>query len=244
MKPIRLLYLGLCFFYVPLKAQNSYQYGLFPTIDHTGTISKRFDYSLYYFGGFNLINRDENRVKQPANLFVCYAEQALTYKASSKLSFSGSYVFERQFPSKINYRNENRFYLQSTYLQQLNKETIKHRLRFDGRFIQNRSTGKSPFTSRIRYLIGINSPISKSNDKLYFSAYNEFFFNTYKDAATIYGENWAYAGIGYKSKHAGNFEVGPLYIFWVKNSRFDLDNFLYLQLTWATQLNWMKKQSN
>ena len=41
-----------------------------------------------------------------------------------------------------------------------------------------------------------------------------------------------------------NFEVGPLYIFWVKNNRFDLDNFLYLQLTWATQINWTQRHSN
>lgn len=224
------------------KAQSSYHFGLFPTIDHSGTISKKFDYSFYYFGGFNLINSQVNGTKDPANFFVFYAEQALTYKVNKHLSFTGSYVYERQHPTESNYRNENRFYLQSTYKYDLNRTTLKHRLRFDGRFIQDKTTGDAPFTSRIRYLFGVSTPLLKTSDKLYFSAYNEFFFNIYKSAVAIYGENWAYAGIGYKTAKAGNFEAGPLYIFWVNNAQNDLTNFFYLQLTWATHIDFTKKK--
>jgi len=233
---------GLLFFNLSLNAQNSFHFGLFPTIDHSGTISKKFDYSLYYFGGFNLINSEVNGVKEPANFFVFYSEQAVTYKINQHLSFTGSYVYERQHPTESNYRNENRFYLQSTYKYNLNRTTLKHRLRYDGRFVQDKATGEAPYTSRIRYLFGLSTPLTKADDRIYFSAYNEFFFNTYKAATAIYGENWAYAGVGFKTKKAGNFEAGPLYIFWVNNSKNDLTNFLYLQLTWATHFDFTKKK--
>lgn len=227
---------------INIKGQTSYHFGLFPTIDHSGTINKKLDYGIYYFAGFNLINEPQNIVKESANLFVVYAEQSLTYKINNHLSFTGSYVFEKQYPLKNNYRNENRFYLQSTYKYLLNKHSIKHRIRHDGRFIENRITGKAPFTSRIRYLGGISGPVSKKNERLYFSMYNEFFFNTYRNAANIYDENWAYAGMGYKTKTAGNFEIGPLYIFWITNKQNDFKNFIYLQLTWNTHLNLSKKK--
>lgn len=223
-----------------IQAQNINHIGLFPTIDHSGTISKRLDYSLYYFGGLNLINDKVNGVEEPANFFVFYSEQALTYNLTPYLSFTGSYVYERQHPTESNYRNENRFYLQTAYKYNLNRTTLKHRLRFDCRYIEGRTTGKAPFTSRIRYQFGVTTPLRKTADDIYFSAYNEFFFNTYKSAVAIYGENWAYAGIGLKTKRAGNFEAGPLYIFWVNNHKNDLTNFYYLQLTWITHIDFTR----
>ncbi len=219
------------------NAQSTNSIGLFPTIDHTGTLNKNFDYSIYYFGAFNLINSDLNGVKMPPNFFVLYAEQALTYKINKGLSFSGSYVYERQSPLKDNFRNENRFYLQSTYKYNLGRATLKHRLRFDGRFIQNNVTNESPFTSRIRYLFGVNTPFNNSLNKLYFTAYNEIFINTYRSSLSTYSENWAYAAVGIKTTKSSNFEVGPLYIFWVNNAWKDLNNFYYLQLTWITNVN-------
>lgn len=221
-------------------AQSSNHFGLFPTIDHSGTISKKLDYSLYYFGGVNLINEKVNGIEDPANFFVFYAEQALTYKVNPHLAFTGSYVYERQHPTEDNFRNENRFYVQGTYKYDLNRTTLKHRLRYDGRFIESRATGESPYTSRLRYLFGITTPLKKTSDKLYFSAYNEFFFNTYKYASAIYGENWAYAGVGIRATKTSTFEAGPLYIFWV-NKEMELTNFLYLQITWLTHIN-LKKQ--
>lgn len=231
----------LLLYALKVSGQSSNYYGVFPTIDHSGTISKKLDYSIYYFGAFNLINEEIKGVKEESNLFAFYAEQALSYKFNPNLSLTGSYVFERQRPFKDNYRNENRFYLQVTYRYDLGKTSIKHRLRYDGRFIEDMVTRKSPYTSRVRYLFGLASPLLRSTDKLYFSAYNEFFFNTYKSATAIYGENWAYAGIGYKTKHNGSFELGTLYIFWV-NSQTSLTNFYYLQLCWVTHVNFMKKK--
>jgi hypothetical protein len=68
------------------------------------------------------------------------------------------------------------------------------------------------------------------------------FFNTYENSFAVYAENWAYAGLGMKTKSAGSWEVGPLYIFWVNNSARDLLNFYYLQLTWITHLDFRKNK--
>lgn len=222
-------------------AQNNNHVGLFPTIDHSGSITDKLHYSFYYFTAFNLINDVADNKNEEPNFFVFYSEQALSYNLNKNLSFTGSYVYERQNPIDTDYRNEHRFYAQTTYKHYLNKTALKHRLRYDGRFIQNRITGETPFTNRVRYLIGLTKPLYKK-ERYYFNAYNEFFFNTFKKTPVIYAEDWAYAGIGYKTAKAGSFEPGLLYIFWVNNQQFDLTNFFYLQLTWTTQLN-LRKQN-
>lgn len=222
---------------VSAYAQTRNHLGLFPTLDHSGTLSNRWEYSFYYFGGFNLFNSKINEIREKPNFFVFYAEQAMTYKWSDRLSFTASYVYERQRPVSGSYRNEQRIYLQSTYKYNLDKATLKHRLRYDVRFIEDRITGKSPFTSRIRYLFGTMIPMGT---KTYFSAYNEFFFNTFNNAPTIYGENWAYLGLGYDFGNVGKLEAGPLYIFWANSPNKGLTNFYYLQFTWITHLDFRK----
>ncbi|MBY0435466.1 MAG: DUF2490 domain-containing protein, partial [Cyclobacteriaceae bacterium] len=111
----------------------------------------------------------------------------------------------------------------------------------DGRFIQDRVTGESPYTSRLRFLIGAAIPLSQKSDRLYFTAYNEVFFNTYKNPVAVYAENWAFAGIGLRTKKSGAFELGPFYIASVGNTSDNWLNYYYLQLNWITHLDFRKK---
>lgn len=214
--------------------------GVMPTIDHSGTINKYWSYNLYYFGGINLINRTERAgAEEHANFFVFYGENALSYRINKGLSVSGAYVYERQRPFDSNYRNEHRFFVQGTWKYKMGKIELRHRLRYDGRFIQDRIKEEFPYTSRIRYLFGANVPMNEG--KLYLNTYNEFFFNTYRAASSIYGENWAYAGLGLKTARNSAFEAGPLYIFWVNGNAFkDMNHFVYLQLTWSTHFDFLK----
>jgi len=237
------IFIALALLLMPCAAiaQSSNHFGVFPTIDHSGTLSKRFDYSLYYFGALNLINEKIDGAADLPTFFAFYSEQALTYKLNPAISFTGSYVYERQRPLEDGYRNENRFYVQTTWKYKVNNSGLKHRLRFDGRYIENRTTGKSPFSSRLRYLTGITAPLQKSG-RLYVNAYNEFFFSTDKRPAAVYTENWAYAGIGIQTPKAGNFELGPLYIFWVNNRNNGMSHFYYLQLTWSTHVDLSKNK--
>ena len=96
------------------KAQSTFVGGLFPTIDHSGTITKHLDYSFYYFGAFPLVNLKKPDISKDANFLLFYSEQALTYNLNKHLSFTGSYVYQRENVTKDNYSNENRVYVQAT----------------------------------------------------------------------------------------------------------------------------------
>ncbi len=230
-----------CFFLleaVSLTSQNINVGGAFPTIDHSGSLTSKLDYSLYYFAAFPLINlKNPDLAKNPYfNLF--YLEQALTYKLTDKFSLTGSYVYQRANVVYDNYVNENRFYVQAKYKHTIKKVNLTHRLRFDGRFIHNRATNQTPFTHRVRYLIGMDTPI---NEKLYFTAYEETFFNTFKNPGAVYGENWAYAAIGKKLNKRNKIELGILYITWNIGNK-NWFNQYYLQATWISHLDFTKNK--
>ncbi len=227
---------------VKVPAQNSNHVGLFPTIDHSGVISDKWSYSFYYFSAFNLSTYMVNGEESDPGYFIFYAEQAMTYKPLTSLSLTGSYVYERLHPvDKENYRNENRLYLQATWVPALKRLQVRNRLRYDARFIQDQESVESAFTTRLRYLLGIIYPL-KAECKFYLNAYNEMFFNTYQKAEVTYAENWAYVGIGLKTKSVGAWEMGPLYIFWVNNKERTLSNFYFLQLTWITQVDFRRNK--
>lgn len=235
---VRAKYIFLFFlmYAVILKAQNINVGGVFPTIDHSGELTSKLEYGLYYFAALPLFNFNQTEFDPHFNLL--YAEQALTYKKSERLSFTASYVYQRSDVVYDNYANENRLYLQAKYKHAIKKVNVTHRLRVDGRFIHNRTTDKTPFTHRARYLIGMDVPI---NTSLYFTAYEEGFFNTFKNASAVYAENWAYAALGKKLNTKNKIEVGVLYITWnlAPKSWF---NQYYLQLTWINHLDFKKNK--
>lgn len=222
-----------------VKSQSISVGGLFPTIDHSGTLTNKLDYSLYYFAAFPIANFKTPDISKDAYFNLLYSEQALTYKLTSRFSLTGSYVYQRANVVYDNYVNENRFYIQGKYKHSVKNINFTHRLRFDGRYIQNRVTNETPFTNRVRYLIGFDTPI---NEKLYFTAYEEAFFNTFKNASIIYGENWSYAAIGKKINDNNKIETGILYITWNTgvNAWF---NQYYFQVTWINHLDFRKNKS-
>lgn len=223
------------------SAQSSGSVGLFPTIDHSGTISNKWAYSLYYFVAADLYHsRTADGTRSQAGISALYAENTIHYQLSPSFALTSSYVYERQQPFTDRYRNEHRYYVQGTYVHHSGSTTFKHRLRYDGRFIQNRLTDTWPYTSRVRYLFGVKMPLGNSH--AYFSAYNELFFNTFKNASVVYAENWASAALGFKTGKNSSIEAGPLYIFWVNNPQYDLTNFVYLQLAWVSHINLTKKK--
>jgi len=227
----------LCLISITAAAQSTYVGGLFPTIDHSGRLSKKWNYSIYYFAAFPLINLKKPDVSKDAYFNLLYFEQAVSYKLTDKLTLTGAYLYQRTNVIQSDFVNENRFYLQGTYKHSIKK--IKHRLRFDGRFIQNRITHESPFTDRLRYLIGIDFTI-KNN--IYFSGYEEAFFNTYSGASVIYGENWGYAGIGKKLNAINKIELGILYISWNTGGT-NWFNQYYAQVTWINNIDFRKNKN-
>ena len=64
------------------KAQSTYVGGLFPTIDHSGDISNKLGYGLYYFGAFPLVNLNKPNISKDANFLLLYSEQSLSDEAN------------------------------------------------------------------------------------------------------------------------------------------------------------------
>lgn len=233
------IFVLITLFYTPtINAQNIHLGGVFPTIDHSGTISNKFNYSLYYFAAFPLFNFKDPNISNDTYFHLFYSEQALSYNINNKFSLTGSYVYQRENAVYDNYANENRFYIQTKYKHNIKNINLTHRLRFDGRFVHNRTTNETPFAHRVRYLIGVDVPI---NEKLYFTSYEEAFFNTFKNTGAVYGENWAYAALGKKLNENNKIEAGILYVTWnIGNNNWF--NQYYFQLTWISHLDFQKNK--
>ena len=233
MKTNRFLsYLFISFFSISANAQSVNVGGIFPTVDLSGSLNAKLDYGLYYFAAVPLVNFEHPNFSKDANFNLFYSEQSLSYKLNSNLSFTGSYVFQRSNVLSDNYTNENRFYLQSKYKQNFKSFELSHRLRFDGRFIQDRITKSAPFTHRVRYQLGVSKPITEN---LYFTAYEEAFFNTYKNADVVFGENWSYAAIGKNLNENNKLEAGVLFVTWNTGPKSWFNQY-YFQATWISHL--------
>ncbi len=231
------IYIIIGFINTPAITQNLNVSGIFPTVDHSGKISTKLDYSLYYFGAFPIININNPNIIKDSYFNLFYAEQALTYKLNSNFSLTGSYLFQRANVVYNNFVNENRFYTQAKYKHSINKFNFTHRFRFDGRFIHDRIKKETPFTHRLRYQLGLDFSLSEN---LYFTAYEEVFFNTFKASEKIFGENWAYVGVGKKINEKNKIELGLLYITWNLNQKNWFNQF-YGQITWINNIDFQKK---
>ncbi len=218
-------------------AQNISYLGVFPTIDHSGKLPNRFSYNTYVFNAIKPYNSTENSLKDQARSFYIYGEAGLSYDITDKLSFTFAYVHERQNPFLSNYRVENRLFQQLTLKLPLGKLELKQRLRFDERFVQNRVTDKTPFTHRLRYLLGASYPIS---EKCYIFAYSEPFFNT--SQSFKFDENWSALQFGFKLNKTNSIEAGLLYVGWINNAQNDWLNQYYAQFTWVSHLDFSKKE--
>ncbi|MFO0356551.1 MAG: DUF2490 domain-containing protein [Sphingobacteriaceae bacterium] len=224
------------FSYKHAFSQNINIGGVFPTIDHSASFNKKVNYGIYYFAAFPLINYDKPDIKKDTYFHLFYAEHALTFSPSNGLSFTGSYVYQRANVVYDNYSNENRFYFQGKFNQFIKALSLSHRIRFDGRFIEDRSTNKRPFTHRVRYFIGATYPI---NNNTYLTGYEELFFNTAKSPIFKYEENWAYAGFGRSLNKNNKLEFGLLYVTWDIGNK-NWFNQYYFQLTWINQIKLTK----
>lgn len=214
-------------------AQNRTIAGFFPTIDHSGELSNRFSYNSYVFEAIKPYSSTEGS----ARALYLYAENGLSYKITAKISFTNSYVYERQQPFEITARNEHRLFQQLTLKLPFNKFLLKQRLRFDERFIQNNQSNSYDFSHRLRYLLGGSFEL---NDKWYLMTYSEFFFNTTKGAKFQFNENWSALQIGCNINKKNAIEFGYLFVGWINNSQNNWFNQNYLQTTWVSKLNFNK----
>lgn len=210
-------------------AQHHTIYGMFPTYTAEVGITSKWSFATYSFLSITPFDQITQNTEYPSQTNAFYVELDAIYSLNKQWSLAGSYTYERANPFTDNYRNENRIWAQLQHTTQLGKFRLKNRLRYDFRFIENRTTDQTDFQPRLRYLLGFDAPINKK--KTYFAAYNEFFFNTFKNRVATYGENWAFVGIGFPISKKTTLETGLLNISWIRNNQKDWLIQNYWQLT-------------
>jgi hypothetical protein len=239
---MRYLCLVACFmiFMFETYAQSTYNLGAFPTLDHSGKLSERWEYGLYYFAAVPLYGIKPATGTNAAKTLLLYAENGLTFHFNDQIGATVAYVYQKENPFENNYVNENRVHLQIHYKTTRKNTEIKQRLRFDYRMLKPAAAQSSTLSHRMRYLIGFSKPFA-SNAKYYVSAYEECFFNTLPTTKGALSENWAGLMFGKKINSANKIETGPLYITW-KTGNSSWYNQFYWQLTWVSHLNFSGKK--
>jgi long-subunit fatty acid transport protein len=237
MKTLKISLISL-FFNSIVFGQNINYFGIFPTLDHSAKFANKWSYNSYLFSALKPYNHENQfGVKDEARMLYNYLELGITYNITKNLSFTSSYVFEKQNPNRSFSRNENRLFQQITWNIHDRKFTLKQRLRFDERFIQDPISKETNFSHRLRFLLGGSYDIS---DKIYLFGYSEFFFNTTKGAQFKFNENWSALQLGYKFNKKNHIQFGLLYVGWIYNQSNDWFHQHYLQTTWVSKLDFRK----
>ncbi|MEO1548141.1 MAG: DUF2490 domain-containing protein [Bacteroidota bacterium] len=216
-------------------AQDHHVFGVFPTYNQNGRISNKLDYSIYSFLAIYPVEQTTRGFTYPAKANAFYIELDAIYHLNGQWSGAVSYTYERLNPFRDDYRNEHRVWFQAQHYKKFSRFNLKNRLRYDLRYIENRSTNQTDFNPRIRYLAGIDFPMNSRS--LYFAAYNELFFDVFSGRITTFSENWAFAGFGFNLSTKTKLETGPLVISWIRNTEKDWLHQYFLQLTLITQID-------
>ncbi len=220
---------GLCSF-LTASAQDAVTYGLFPTIDHSGDLGKRWSYNVYLFDAIKISDDGSANATVPNGSFYGYVELGGTKNFAKRWSATAAYVHERQFPFEPTERIENRLFQQVTFKGPQDRFDAKLRLRFDERWIRAHDADASTFSSRLRLLGGLTWP----NDKrTYLTGYFEGFLTTTGEFS--YDETWATAQVGFKLGEHYAIEAGALFIDW--RMPYGWMHQRYLQVTWVSHFN-------
>ena len=205
-------------------------------ISITKEVFDRWDLNLFTSENANLASQNYGGAEPPTNI-QNYFLAGPTYKYSQNLNFVFlGYIYQRTNSIFDNFVNENRLFQQVVYGMDSGLERITHRVRFEERFIHDVAPEQKFMGTRLRYQIGLLIPLQGSelnNGEFYLNMYNEFYFTTTGVRATLYNENWTYAGIGYQTAQYGRVEVGPLIQRVVVDKHHDIRYFNLLQLSWS-----------
>lgn len=220
-------------------AQNESFSGVLPAFSLTGEINQKVRYNLFTSTTVNAFDREINGTNYPASNLQLYIQPSIIFIYSPKLNLAGSYTYQRSNPFNGNYVNEHRLWQQVIFATPLLEGKLTNRFRMEERFIENRSNGKYPLSTRFRYQVGFNTSLQgkKLNKKeFYFHTYNEFYWTLTGSKNSTYSSNWSYAGFGYQINATNKIELGYLLQISVRNQEKDLRYLHLAQILWATNL--------
>lgn len=135
---------------------------------------------------------------------------SIQYQLFDNLTVGSGYAFvhTEQFEKPDNPFVENRIFQDVLTQQKIATSVLKHRFRFEQRFIENKD-----FKSRFRYQLGLDVPIYQNTEKnqlLYATMYNEIFMNTDETSRkkNVFDRNRLYFGAGFKFNQKLGVQIG------------------------------------
>jgi len=215
------------------RADDYDLYGGLLFLSQTGRISDTFDYNLFVSSTYNFTPVTFKGKTVPSRDTQLYLQPSVIYKYSPNLNLGLGYAFQKNNPLSHDFSDENRVWQQTVVSHELGKGRMTHRLRFEERFIHDRTTGGDPMSTRARYQLGYSIPLEgKQLDpgEFYINTFNEIYLSLAGKKNATYSENWTYLGLGYWISGVGRLELGPGYQTAVINTDGDRRNFLVLQL--------------
>ena len=228
-----------------VHAQNLSFYGLLPAISQTGRISNKVDYNFFASTTIDAFNSIQNNVEYTAKDLQLYIQPSIIYKFYPDFNVAASYTYQRNNPLTGDYSNEHRLWQQSIFSRSFKKIRMTNRFRLEERFIQNRTTGEYPLSTRLRYQMGFSLPLQgKTLDvkEFYLNAYNEFYFSLTGAKNATYSENWTYSGIGYRASNSTRIEMGYLLQIAARDKQQDLRFLNLMQISLIANFNFKKRE--
>jgi hypothetical protein len=230
------LFLFLCLINIGNSQDLNFKGALF-AISQTGKIKNNWNYNVFVSTTEDAFPQTVNKTYYPTADLQLYIQPSIIYTINSRINVSASYTYQRNNPFRSIYSNENRLWQQVIYAHVFGKHKLTHRLRYEERFIQNRTTNTYPLATRLRYQLGYSMPLQgKTLDihEFYLNTYNECYFSLTGSKNATYSENWTYAGAGYNLGKYGKIELGYLLQFFVRNPQKDLRILNLAQVMWVT----------
>jgi len=239
-------FLLACVVTLQASAQDLSFKGCLLAWNQTGKIKNNISYNLFVSTTENTFSKTISNTYYPAQDLQLYIQPSLMYVLNSGWNMAAGYTYQRDNPFKENFNNEHRLWQQCMFLHGLNKARVSHRVRFEERFIEQRSNHKYPLSTRLRYQLGCQIPLQgeKTDPKeLYLNTYNESYFSLSESRNATYSENWSYLGIGYHMGRMGKLETGYLLQIAVRNKLHNIRVLNLLQVAWITHFDFFKKKS-
>jgi Protein of unknown function (DUF2490) len=227
----------LAFLSLHLSAQDLNFKGILPLWNQTGSLGQKLNYNLTIYPTIDLIDEQTAGVTYPKTVLQLYVQPSLIYQLSPQWQVAASYTYQRNNPLNERYTNEHRLWQQATFLHNIDKAQLSHRLRVEERFIQDRPTDTYPLSTRVRYQMAGTIPLEGPTlepQEYYLSAYSEFFFSLTGPRNTLLSDHWTYLGLGYHTGPWGRVELGYLLQNNIRNAGQDHRYLHLLQMAWFT----------
>lgn len=143
----------------------------------------------------------------------------VNYQASPNVQLSAAYSYFNTHPGGLDWESaaapEHRLQEQVTIQQPVGKIGLRHRYRFDHRFLGSGFVEGRDRTwnlqHRVRYMLRGDIPLKRASDErpaVFLALYNEFFLRYGFAGVSAFEQNRLYAGLGFRPGGATTIETG------------------------------------